>query len=271
MCVRRRRYFGAGLQREIERLEAQSVAFSDELAAEAKVLSLKPGLKMLDAGCGPGAISRWIAKLVAPSKVIGLDDDPSFVLAARKEAERQHVRNVEFREGDIHKMEFEDATFDLAYCRLVLPFLSNPLKALLELKRVTRPGGRVAVADFAGMFAYPEPKVGLGSSEKISRFLNRSQRSWSNNYDGEKLMKRGRFRRIETYSLPDFASQQNHDHLQELLEPVIMQQDVYGDGAAKAKFISRKQLQLGKRDLGRFLADPESFWMALIVLRVGLV
>jgi ubiquinone/menaquinone biosynthesis C-methylase UbiE len=197
MCVRRSRYFGAGLQREIERLEAQSVAFSDELAAEAKILALKPGLRVLDAGCGPGAITRQISKLVAPTKVIGIDEDLTFVQAARKESKRQQVRNVEFREGDVHKMEFADAAFDLTYCRLVLPFLKDPLGALLELKRVTRRGGHVAIVGFTGMFTHPEPKAGLGASEKIAKYLNRDQRSWSANYDGSKLMARARFRKVE--------------------------------------------------------------------------
>jgi SAM-dependent methyltransferase len=254
------RYFGAGLQREIERLEAQSIALSGELAAEAKLLRLKPGLKVLDAGCGSGAVTRWIAKLVAPSKVIGMDHDPTFVLAARKEARRQRATNIDFREGDIDKMEFADATFDLTYCRLVLPFLKNPLRALLELKRVTRPGGRVAVVGFAGMFSHPEPKTGLMASEKIAKYLNRGQRSWATSYDGEKLMASGRFRSVETYSLPEFASQRNHGRLKELLKPITMQQDIYGEGAVKAKFISRRQLQ--PRETGaRHVPNPPGVFL----------
>ena len=269
--MRPKRYFGAGLQREIERLEAQSMAFSDELAAEAKLLSLKPGLKVLDAGCGSGAIMRWIAKLVAPTKVIGIDKDPTFLQAARKEAERQRVRNVDFREVDVHGMEFADASFDLTYCRLVLPFVKDPLGALLELKRVTRPGGRVAIVEPTGMLAHPEPKAGLRASNKIAKYLNRGQRSWSANFDGSKLMARARFRKVEAYTLPDFASQQNPKHLRELLKPVFMQEDIYGEGAVKAGFISARELQLGKQDLEKFLTNPESFWIALMSLRVGVV
>ena len=267
----RRRYFGAGLQKEVERLEAQSVAFSNELESESRLLHLKPGLKVLDAGCGPGAITRWIAKKVAPSEVVGIDEDPAFVLSARKEAERQETRNIDFQEGNVHKLGFAAATFDLTYCRLVLPFVKDPFRALLELKRVTRPGGRVAIVGFSGMFAHPEPKAGLGASEKIARYLNRGQRSWSRTFDGSKLMARARFRKDEMYSLPDFASQQDPGHLRELLKPVTMQLEIYGADAVKAGFISKKELRLGRLDLESFLAAPESFWLALVSLRVGVV
>jgi hypothetical protein len=71
--------------------------------------------------------------------------------------------------------------------------------------------------------------------------------------------------------LPDFASQQNPSHLRELLKPVIMQQDIYGEDAVKARFISDRELRLGRQDLEKFLTNPESFWIALMSLRVGVV
>lgn len=269
--MKRSRYFGAGSVEEVGRLEAQAIALSGELTAEAKFLSLRPGLEVLDAGCGPGAITRWIAKQVAPARVVGVDADSAFILAARKEAERQGVSNAVFLEQSIDKMEFRDANFDLSYCRLVLPFLRNPFRALLELKRVTRPGGRVAIVEFVGVFAFHEPSLGLKASEKIAKYLNRGGKSWATSYDPMKLMKKAGLRDIKTYPIPDFASQENPKRLRELLAPMIMQQEIYGEKAVKAKFLSKKDLLLGKRELDRFLANPESFWMALTMLRVGVV
>lgn len=267
----RSRYFGAGLQRETERLEAQAVAFSEELSTEARILKLRPGTRVLDAGCGSGAVTRRIAELVAPSVVIGVDIDSTFVSAAKKESERLSVSNTEFRDQDLTKLEFDDGTFDLTYCRFVLPFTVSPLKALRELKRVTRPEGRVAVVEFEGMFAFHEPKLGLEASGKIAKYLNRGKTRWRSDYDTLALMKRAGLRMVEAHPIPEFASQANPKRLRELLTPVFMQQVIYGKAAVKAMFLSRRELLQGKRDLERFLAHPESFWMALTMLRLGTV
>ena len=129
----------------------------------------------------------------------------------------------------------------------------------------------MAITEFEGVFAHQEPKLALKTSEKIAKYLNRGERSWAARYDPLRLMKKAGFRSVTSYPIPDFASQENPRRLRELLTPLIMQQEIYGEKAVKARFLSRKELLQGRRDLNRFLAGPESFWMALMLLRVGVV
>lgn len=119
---------------------------------------LTPGLRVLDVGSGPGTITADFARLVAPGEVLGLDRSPEVVAAATALAAEQQLSNLSFDTGDIYALEFADNTFDVVHAHQVLQHLTDPVAALREMKRVTKPGGIVAVrdADFHGMSWYPE-------------------------------------------------------------------------------------------------------------------
>lgn len=238
---------------------------------ETSILNLRPGLRVLDAGCGSGAITRRFAKVLAPTVVTGIDVDSTFIAEATKKAKRLGMSNVEFLVQDLNHLDFGDAAFDLAYCRLVLPFVGNPLNVMRELKRVTRPEGRVAEVEMAGMFAFHEPKLALVAAEKIAKYLNRGGTRWKSDFNTLQLMRKAGLRNVEAYPIPEFASRTDQKRLRELVEPEIMQQEIHGEDAVHAKFLSRKELLQGRRDLDGFLTSPDSFWMVLMLLRVGTV
>jgi ubiquinone/menaquinone biosynthesis C-methylase UbiE len=108
--------------------------------------SLRPGLDLLDVGCGPGTITVDFARLVAPGRVVGIDRAPDVLGQAREHAGEQGVAPV-FQVDDVYGLSFPDASFDVVHAHQVLQHLSDPVRALAEMRRVLRPGGIVAARD----------------------------------------------------------------------------------------------------------------------------
>ena len=122
---------------------------------------LNAGMDLLDVGCGPATITADLADRVAPGRVVGLDAASGALEAARATlAERDLPARVELTDGDVMSLPFDDGTFDVAHAHQVLQHLSDPVDALAEMRRVTRPGGIVAVRDavYSAMTWYPEPE-----------------------------------------------------------------------------------------------------------------
>jgi SAM-dependent methyltransferase len=126
---------------------------------------VRPGLDVLDCGCGPGSITVDFAERVAPGRVVGIDIAEQQVVAARALATERGVTNVRFELGSIYELPFSDASFDIAFAHTVLEHLGDPLRALREMRRVLRRGGMVAVRDTDRMTFVvepPLPRVRLG-------------------------------------------------------------------------------------------------------------
>ncbi|MCZ2858596.1 methyltransferase domain-containing protein [Blastococcus sp. VKM Ac-2987] len=108
--------------------------------------SLRPGLDLLDVGCGPGTITADLAARVAPGRVLGLDVSPDPLDEARASAARAGVAAT-FAVGDCYALDLPDASFDVVHAHQVLQHLTDPVAALREMARVCRPGGLIAVRD----------------------------------------------------------------------------------------------------------------------------
>jgi ubiquinone/menaquinone biosynthesis C-methylase UbiE len=118
---------------EFERL-AQELA--KDLPENARVLEIAPG---------PGYLSIALAKL-GPFKITGLDISQSFVRMASDHAKREGVV-ARFIHGSASDIPLEDGMFDLIVCRAAFKNFSEPLKALNEMQRVLKPGGRALIID----------------------------------------------------------------------------------------------------------------------------
>jgi SAM-dependent methyltransferase len=108
---------------------------------------LRPGLSLLDIGCGPGTITVDLARLVAPGQVVGLDASADIVEQAKARAGASDLPNLRFEVGDLYDLAYGDATFDVVHAHQVVQHLTDPVAALIELRRVLRPGGTLAVRD----------------------------------------------------------------------------------------------------------------------------
>jgi SAM-dependent methyltransferase len=118
---------------------------------------LRPGIEVLDVGCGPGTITADIAERVAPGAVIGIDNAPEILDTARATASDRGVENVRFEIGDVHAIDAAPETYDVVHAHQVLQHLSDPVGALVEMRRVCRRNGVVAArdSDYAAMTWYP--------------------------------------------------------------------------------------------------------------------
>jgi SAM-dependent methyltransferase len=106
---------------------------------------LRPGMSLLDAGCGPGTITADLARRVAPGPVLGIDREEAPLVEARQVA--SELANVRFARGDIYALDAARGSFDVVHAHQVLQHLVDPVAALVELRMVCRPGGLVAVRD----------------------------------------------------------------------------------------------------------------------------
>ncbi len=121
-----------------------SVLLSPQLADLAAVSA---GERVLDVGCGPGALTAELVARVGAAAVAAIDPSEPFVAAATA-----RYPGVDLRLANAEHLPFADATFDAALAQLVVHFMSDPIAGLAEMARVTRPGGVVAacVWDHAG-------------------------------------------------------------------------------------------------------------------------
>ena len=121
---------------------------------------LNAGMDLLDVGCGPASITADLAERVAPGRVVALDAASGALEAARATlSDRGLSEQVEVTSGDVMALPFEDASFDVVHAHQVLQHLADPVGALAEMRRLTRPGGIVAVRDavHSAMTWFPEP------------------------------------------------------------------------------------------------------------------
>ncbi len=121
---------------------------------------LRPGLDLLDVGCGPATITADLAEAVLPGRVVALDGAPAALDAARATLrERGLDDRVELVGADAQALPFADGSFDVVHAHQVLQHVADPVGALREMRRVTRPGGVVAARDavYSAMAWFPRP------------------------------------------------------------------------------------------------------------------
>jgi len=105
------------------------------------------GMRVLDVGCGPGALTVELAGRVGEDNVAAIDPAPQFVAACRA-----RVPGADVREGVAESLPWDAGTFDAAMCSLVVAWMDDADQGIGEMARVTKPGGTVAAAmwDIAG-------------------------------------------------------------------------------------------------------------------------
>jgi ubiquinone/menaquinone biosynthesis C-methylase UbiE len=129
------------------------VTFLEETDARLRALSrtryalleLRPGDRVIEVGCGLGDNARELAALVGPQGgVVALDASEAMIEEARKRSVRSSLPAV-FVTGDACSLKFADNTFDACWVERVLEHLADPARAVAEMVRVAKPGGRIVV------------------------------------------------------------------------------------------------------------------------------
>ena len=127
-----------------EYADARGAAVTEQMLAASRP---QPGERVLELACGPGGVGIAAARLVAPGGEVVLSDvvaEMTAIAAARAAA--AGADNVQARVLDIESIDEPDASYDVVLCREGLMFAPDPARAASEIRRVLRPGGRVAVA-----------------------------------------------------------------------------------------------------------------------------
>ena len=122
-----------------------------------RAVDLRPGAVVLDVGCGAGIDTLIAARRVAPGgRVLGLDMTPAMLARAREHAALMGAENAEFHEGLMEALPFADASVDLVVSNGTLNLSTRKSRALAEMHRVLRAGGRLALADLVLTERLPE-------------------------------------------------------------------------------------------------------------------
>lgn len=144
--------------------------------------TLVAGPRVLDLGVGPGVSAIEMARAVPGAAFVGLDVSAAMLARARRHAARGGVR-LDLVRGDALRLPFPDASFDAAAGHSLLYLLADPEAALGEIRRVVRPGGRVAflepraeAGDLRGAIA-EDPRFGVAMA--LWRLMSRLHRRWS--------------------------------------------------------------------------------------------
>ena len=116
-----------------------------DLAAMLEAAELRGSERVLDVGCGAGHTALCFAPRVA--EVVALDLTEAMLEQARGLAARRGLANLRFERGDAHALPFEDAAFDVVTCRVCAHHFARPERAVREVARVLRPGGRFVLVD----------------------------------------------------------------------------------------------------------------------------
>ena len=243
------------------RYEARLARLTAQVVAPFFLQRLTPGMRVLDAGCGPGSITLGLAETVTAGEVVGLDLQDSQVEAARRLAAERGITNVTFQQGSIYELPFPEASFDAVSAFDVLFHLGEPRRALRELRRVLRPGGAIGVRDPDGGGYVQEPWTPLATaamelSWRVHTFnggsaaFGRTQR---------RLLGEAGFERIEAgsvtepYGTPE-ALAQRAEHLRLRLTGPAYLEVIIGQGWA-----SRAQLDSILDGLRAWAARPDAF------------
>ena len=157
--------------------------FTAEANAAYLLPYLRPGLRVLDFGCGPGTISVGLARMAAPGELHGVDMEESQIELARSAVRANRQDNAIFHVADVTDLPFEDDFFDLAHCHGVLMHVPDTQAALAEVKRVLKPGGIIGCREFIcdASFMRPDFNGMLGRAWQVLEDLLSSD-------DGHPLM-----------------------------------------------------------------------------------
>ncbi len=125
-----------------------------------EALDVRPDASVLDVGCGPGALPVLLGAAAPRLKLTGLDLSPDMIALGRRRAREAGVEaRVTFRVGDVARLPFADAHFDLVLSSLSRHHWADPIAGLREIRRVLKPGGEARIYDVADWFARIESQA----------------------------------------------------------------------------------------------------------------
>lgn len=164
--------FRTHAERIREQFDKQAAAyarldFASEMTGLQRVAGMtrvRPGDRVLDVACGPGFLTMALAMTGATA--IGLDITPAFLALGQAETRERGIDRCHRARGLVERMPFPNGAFDAAICRAAFHHFPEPASVLAEMKRVTKPGGRLFVLDMIASDD-PEKAANQNAMEKL--------------------------------------------------------------------------------------------------------
>ncbi len=139
----------ADLQPVLATLDTLPSGFREARRTMLRQLQLRSTSHVLEAGCGPGTALPDLLELVGPTgRIVGVDPTTGLVDEARQRARAAAIPNVTYDVGDVRDISYPDETFDAVFCDKILTHVSPVERAIGELARITRRGGRVGAVEW---------------------------------------------------------------------------------------------------------------------------
>ena len=222
---------------------------------------LKPGMSLLDCGCGPGTITCGLAKIVAPGPVTAIDIEPSQVEAAARLAESQKLDAVACQQASILDLPFDDNAFDAVFVSAVLGNLSKPEEAVKEIFRVLKPGGLAGVREFdhGGNMAHPMSPV---LSRSINLYLSmRQQSGHAENYGRQVKGALGRVGFSDVVAKGVYETYASEDEVHAYADGILaIFEEIFGDKAIKLGLVDRASYEEMIEAWQDWAKDPAAFF-----------
>jgi ArsR family transcriptional regulator len=111
------------------------------------LLRLMPPMVIADLGAGDGSFSLLLAQ--SAEKIIAVDSSAKMIEFAREQAHRHHLKNIDYRLGDMEELPIDDTSVDIVFFSQSLHHALHPDRAITEAARILKPGGRIAILDLA--------------------------------------------------------------------------------------------------------------------------
>ncbi|MBD2534470.1 methyltransferase domain-containing protein [Nostoc flagelliforme FACHB-838] len=222
---------------------------------------LRPGMNLLDCGCGPGAIALGLAKAIFPGMLTGIDREVSQIQIAAESSFNQGISNANFLEANIYALPFPDNSFDAIFSHALFEHLQEPAQALGEMWRVLKPGGIVGLRspDWGGFLIAPStPEL-----EKAFSYYKWLQQQNSGNPDvGREL--RALLRQSGFTNIKASASYQCYEPLSEATEYLALRIEASAkvDGAIEKGWADEQSLTAMSRALREWSQHPDGFFAA---------
>jgi len=144
-------------------------------------LTGRPSSVVVDVGCGSGYFTKIMAKCIGEKgRIVGIDPDRKLVQEAKKICKRKRVSGVRFEVGNAWKIPLESCYADLVVAHVVLSNIPRQFEAILEMKRVAKAGGRVAVIDSARLTVHH-----YSTDERLNELFDQYHKAFGTAIDKE--------------------------------------------------------------------------------------
>ena len=155
--------WGRGTQR-------RDAAFGPATEQMLELVGLRPGDRVLDVAAGTGDSSLMVARRVGPDgHVLAVDISANMLKGAGESAREAGMTNFDTRVMNAENLEVEANSFDVVICRIALMLFPDPVKALSEMHRVVKPGGKVAVMVFSTAEKNPYHGLPLATVRRVGK------------------------------------------------------------------------------------------------------